>query len=146
MSNKTLKFSVRSVSKSPASAEVSTRGFKLFVDEPVALGGTDQAPNPVEYVLAGYAGCVNVVAHLIAKEQGVELPNLQIDIEGELNPNRLFGKSNDDRAGYRSINVQLTTSAPITDDVKQKLLAEIEHRCPVNDNLSNPTPIQFLLN
>ena len=61
-----LKFSISSVSESPAKTRIKTRGFDLTVDEPEALGGTDQAPNPVEYILAGYAGCINVVAHIIA--------------------------------------------------------------------------------
>lgn len=145
MSN-ALKFSVQSVSKSPARAEVSTRGFTLIVDEPETLGGTNLAPNPVEYVLAGYAGCVNVVAHIIAKELQIELSDLQINIEGEINPERLFGTSFTDRAGYKGLTVQLKTSSPLDTNLKERLLKEIENRCPVNDNLTNPTPIHFSLN
>lgn len=144
--SKPLKFSVHSVSQTPARTEVSTRGFRLIVDEPEALGGTNQAPNPVEYVLAGYAGCLNVVAHLVAKELQLELPDLQINIEGELNPNRLLGKSFSERAGYRVIHVELKTSTPLDEQTRQQLIKEIENRCPVYDNLSNPTPIKFSLN
>lgn len=144
--SKPLKFSVQSVSQTPARTEVSTRGFRLIVDEPEALGGTNQAPNPVEYVLAGYAGCLNVVAHLVARELQIDLPDLQINIEGELSPERLLGSSFSQRAGYQSLHVQLKTSKPLHESLKEKFIREIENRCPVYDNLANPTPVKLSLN
>ncbi|MCX8492275.1 MAG: OsmC family protein [Cyclobacteriaceae bacterium] len=144
--SKLLKFSIQSKSTSPARTEIETRGFKLVVDEPHELGGTNDAPNPVEYILAGYAGCINVVAHLTAKEFNIDLKDLQISIDGDLNPARLFGDSFKERAGYQNINVQLKTESIIDEKVKARWLEAIETRCPVNDNLRNATPIQFSLN
>lgn len=141
-----LKFYVRSVSESPARTRIKTRDFDFIVDEPEALGGTDQAPNPVEYILAGYAGCINVVAHIVANELDFPLENFTVDIDGFLNPNRLFGKSDKDRAGYKTIDVRLNTSSKIDPELKRKWLSEISHRCPVNDNLTNTTPISFSIN
>jgi uncharacterized OsmC-like protein len=138
-----LKFSIQSKSETPARTEIETRGFKLIVDEPAELGGTNQAPNPVEYILAGYAGCINVVAHITAKELNIDPKDLQISIEGDLNPARLFGTSYEERAGYQNITVKLKTKNPIAEVVKNQWLREIENRCPVNDNLRNPTPINF---
>ncbi|MDX1629703.1 MAG: OsmC family protein [Fulvivirga sp.] len=142
----TQKFSVNSVSESPAKTKIKTRGFEFLVDEPEELGGSNEAPNPVEYVLAGYAGCINVVAHIVAKELNINLKNLEIFIEGDINPSRLFGHSFNDRAGYQSLKVRLKTSAKINKGLEVKWLKEIEERCPVNDNLSNKTPIQLTLN
>jgi uncharacterized OsmC-like protein len=141
-----LKFSIQSKSTSPARTEIETRGFKLVVDEPQELGGTNEAPNPVEYILAGYAGCINVVAHLTAKEFNIDLKDLQISIDGDLNPARLFGESFKERAGYQNINVQLKTESKIDEKVKARWLEAIENRCPVNDNLRNATPVSFSLN
>jgi uncharacterized OsmC-like protein len=141
-----LKFSVQSKSLSPAQTEIKTRGFRLVVDEPAELGGTNAAPNPVEYILAGYAGCINVVAHITARELNIDFRDLQIDIEGDLNPARLFGLPQSDRAGYRQISVSLKTSNILDEQVKQRWLEEIEYRCPVNDNLRNATPVNFSIN
>jgi uncharacterized OsmC-like protein len=58
-----LKFSIQSKSTSPARTKIETRGFKLVVDETQELGSTNDVPNPVECILAGYAGCINAVAH-----------------------------------------------------------------------------------
>lgn len=141
-----LTFSIQSKSETPARTEIETRGFKLIVDEPTELGGTNLAPNPVEYILAGYAGCINVVAHLTAKELNIDVQDLKINIEGELNPARLFGTSHEERAGYQSITVSLKTTNPIDESLKTRWLEEIESRCPVNDNLRNATPVNFSLN
>ena len=141
-----LKFSINSTSESAARTRVSTRGFDLIVDEPAALGGTDHAPNPVEYILAGYAGCINVVAHLVANELDFKLENFKVDIQGSINPERLFGTSYEERAGYKSLEVTLQTSSDIDPDTKKVWLEKVKNRCPVNDNLSNPTPIKISLN
>ncbi len=145
MSNN-LKFSINSTSESPAKTNIQVRGFTLTVDEPAELGGTDVAPNPVEYILAGYAGCINVVAHIVAKELDITLNDLKVDIEGYLNPNRLFGVSSAERAGYSSIKVNLKTTTQLDKTTKEQWLSQIEDRCPVNDNLTNKTPINFLFN
>jgi uncharacterized OsmC-like protein len=38
--------------------EARKRGFKFLVDEPVDRGGTDRAPNPLAYFIAGAASCL----------------------------------------------------------------------------------------
>ncbi|MEM7110280.1 MAG: OsmC family protein [Bacteroidota bacterium] len=144
--SETINFSIQSTSESSAKTSIKVRDFELIVDEPQDLGGTDKAPNPVEYILAGYAGCINVVAHLVAKEQNIKLKDLKIDIDGDLDPSRLFGTSFEERAGYKSINVSLKTSTKLNEGQRVKWLKEVEYRCPVNDNLSNTTPINFSLN
>lgn len=49
---------------------ISIRDFApVIVDEPANLGGTNEGPNPLEYVLAGLSSCTSVMIALIAKEQ-----------------------------------------------------------------------------
>lgn len=139
MSN--LKFSLNGKSLSPAKFEANIRDFKVIIDEPESLGGTDLAPNPVEYLLASYAGCLNVVSFLIAKELDFELRGLEIKIEGELNPNKLFGTSLAERAGYKGLKVVLIPDTDAEVALLGKWIQTVEARCPINDNLTNATPI-----
>ncbi len=141
-----LNFSVESNSITAAKTEIKTRNFTFLVDEPESLGGTNLAPNPVEYILAGYAGCINVVAHITAQELGIEFRKLSINISGDLDPRRLFGTDYNFRAGYQNIHVSLDTDADVSETERKTWLQAIENRCPVNDNLQNPTPIYFSLN
>lgn len=121
---------------------VQARNFKIIVDEPVALGGSDQAANPVEYVLAAFAGCLNVMGHIIAKEMNFELRGLSIEIEGNLNPDRLFGKSDKDRAGYKEIVVVMKPDCDADSDTLEKWMHAVEARCPVSDNIQNNTQVR----
>ena len=134
-------FKVSGQSESPARLAVQVRGFELIVDEPPGLGGDDEGPNPVEYILAGLAGCLNVMGHIIAKEMGFTIRSLTIDAAGPLNPGKLLGKQTDDRAGYKNIDVTLNVDADVDQATLDRWLATIEARCPVSDNLMNLTPV-----
>jgi uncharacterized OsmC-like protein len=137
-----LLFKVSGTSESGARIRVAARGFSLVVDEPAALGGTDEGANPVEFVLTGFVGCLNVVAHLVARELGFEIRALGIDAAGSLNPMRLLNHPTSDRAGFKEIGVKLSVDADADADTLARWIAIIESRCPVADNLGNATPVR----
>jgi len=139
-----LNFNVNGVSKSATKLESKARSFSITIDEPEDLGGKDEGPNPVEYILAGYAGCLNVVLNLVAKEKGIQINSLKLDVSGDLNPSKLFGGS-EDRAGFRGINVNIEIDSPAKKEELEVLLLEAKSRCPVNDTIANPTPIQYAI-
>jgi uncharacterized OsmC-like protein len=136
-----LKFSVSGESSSATQFIGKTRQFTLVVDEPESLGGSDEDANPVEYILAGFAGCANVIGHVVAKELGFTIKNLKIEVSGELNPERFLGSSNKERAGFKSINLSLVPDTDADIETLAKWLQIVEERCPVKDNLQNNTPI-----
>ena len=138
-----LKFSINGKSVTPTRFEGNVRQFSIAVDEPENFGGKDSAPTPVEYILAGYAGCLNVVVNLIAKEMGFTIKSLEINITGDINPEKLLGISVKERAGFKSLNIQLDINSDATKDMLQKLLIQVKERCPVNDNLANTTPVNY---
>lgn len=142
MSNN-LKFFVKGESVSPTKLNVKARQFDFVIDEPPALGGTDEGANPVEYLLGSYAGCLNVVFFLIAKEEGINIKSLKINIEGDIDPARLFGTSKLNRAGFHSVNVQINIDSDAPGLVIADLISKVKDRCPINDNLTNITQINY---
>lgn len=137
-----LTFSVQGHSASHAKFIAKTRQFKLIVDEPEGLGGTDENANPVEYILAGLAGCINVVGHLVAKELGFSIQKLHIEVTGDINPDKLFGVSNTERAGFKAIDLKLIPETDASIDTLAEWLRIVQERCPVKDNLTNITPVK----
>lgn len=137
-----LQFKISAQSETPARTRVRARNFQIIVDEPAELGGTNQAANPVELVLAAFAGCLNVMGHIVAGEMGMTLRGIQIDISGNLNPNKLFGKCDSERAGYKGITVTLKPDCDADQATLEKWIHAVESRCPVSDNLQNGTPVQ----
>lgn len=136
-----LKFRVKAQSANPTKTIVKARGFEIIIDEPADLGGTNEGANPVEYLLAAFCGCVNVMGHVIAKEMNFELRGLSIDMCGNLNPSRLFGTSFDERAGYKGVEVVIEPDCDASPEVLEQWLKGIEDRCPISDNLTNQTPV-----
>ncbi|MCK0122864.1 OsmC family protein [Gelidibacter sp. F2691] len=134
-------FSVQGESASAAKFVAKTRHFKLVIDEPEGLGGTDENANPVEYILAGLAGCLNVVGHLVAKELGFSITKLNIEVTGTINADRLFGISNEERAGFKNIELKLVPETSASIETLAEWLRIVQDRCPVKDNLTNNTPV-----
>jgi len=124
----------------------SSRGFSFLIDEPHELGGQDLAANPVEYLLAAYAGCLNVVINLIAKEQDIQIDDITINIDGDIDASKLLGHSKEGRAGFQSLNVEIDFETEATQEKIDFLLKQVKQRCPINDNLSNKTPIEYNVN
>ena len=136
-----LNFSIEGAAETATRFSANARQFNLVIDEPPKLGGDDQGANPVEYLLAAYAGCINVVAHITAKELKIELENLKIAVSGKINPARLLGQSEEDRAGFKQIDVSFIPVTKAADEKIAQWIEIIKKRCPINDNLSFPTPV-----
>ncbi|WKY47172.1 OsmC family protein [Eubacteriaceae bacterium ES3] len=139
------KFCVRANSENPTKTTVKARGFNFIVDEPDTLGGTNEGLSPVEYLLGAFAGCLNVVGHLVAKEMNFELRGLKLEMRGEINTDNLMGVSNAERPGFQSIDVVLIPDCDIDSEAIEKWAKEVKARCPISDNLSNPTPVALAL-
>ncbi|HOO74924.1 MAG TPA: OsmC family protein [Tepiditoga sp.] len=140
-----MKFKIASESENETKVVVKAGGFSMIIDEPENLGGTGQGANPVEYVLAALSGCLNVVGHIVAKEMNIKVGKISFEIEGELNPAKFVGKSDDERAGYKNINVKVIPETDADPEILKKWLIEMERRCPVSDNLQNETPVSIHL-
>lgn len=100
-----------------------------------------EGPSPLEYILAGYAGCINAVGKLVAKEQGIVLKSLQVEITGTLSLDKYQGKISNERAGFGSIEVVVKPTTDATLEQLKQWLNAVENRCPVQDNLVNLTPV-----
>lgn len=100
------------------------------------------APSPIEYVLAGYAGCINAVGSLVAKELNINFKTLLVDVSGEIDVDKFYGRETTARAGFSKLKVTIKLETDISKKELKNWLDIVESRCPVYDNLVNPTPIE----
>ena len=138
-------YGVSARSQHPTRLEVSAREHLLVIDEPEKLGGTDAGPNPLEYMLAALAGCINVTGHLVAKELGFQINGLSMDIMGELNPARYMGRPTEDRSGFTVVKVEVRLEADVSDETRQNWIESVESRCPISDTISAGTSVEVFL-
>lgn len=96
-----------------------------------------EGPSPFEYILAGFAGCVNAVGQQVAAELGINLKSLQVEITGEA--------SLEERVGFNKIEIVLKPTTDASLQVLQKWLQLVQQKSPVYDNLVNSTPVELTL-
>lgn len=134
------RYAVSATSETGTKTSVEARQFEFVVDEPPALGGTNDGPNPVEYLIGSWAGCLNVVVHTVSEERGIDIDGVDIEIGGELDPRKFLGAADDVRAGYQEIHARIDVDSDADQEALDELVAEVEERCPVGDTIGNPTP------
>lgn len=110
-------------------------GKEVIIDEPKSLGGTDKGPNPVEYILAALGGCINVLVVSFAKDFDVKVEDLNVHVEGDLDPDCFLGKNPNGRPGYEEIRYTIDLQSPSPTKKINALLAHVEEVCPVKDTL-----------
>ncbi|MGI6665516.1 MAG: OsmC family protein [Christensenellaceae bacterium] len=122
--------------------ETTARNFKIMVDEPKNLGGTDIAMNPVEALLCALGGCQVIVAASFAAEQGIDLQDFWVELEGDLDPAGFSGQA-DVRKGYEEIRYTMHFKTDAPKEKVEAFAAFIEERCPVGDTLQKGTALKL---
>jgi len=125
--------------------ETRSRQHVAIVDQPIAGGGTDAGPTPLEYLFVSLAGCIITIGHIIAKQRRLPVRRIEVHVEGELDTDVLMGKNTEARAGFSGIRVHVKFDADMTQEEKERLLREIDARCPISDNIHNLTPIELIV-
>ena len=143
-----MKVKIHGKSETATRISLNAGNFKLIIDEPEQMGGSNLGPSPVQVLLMALAGCLNVTAHEVAKQQNLGLESLNINIEGNLDACTFMGCSDENRAGFEDIKVNM--NAVFERDQNQETidnwLEETERRCPVTDNIKSMTNIALHLN
>ena len=125
-------------------SSASIREFApIASDEPVSLGGTDTAPNPVEQLLAALGNCLAVGYAANATAAGVAIDRLRVEHEGDLDLQTFLGLDPDGHAGYTAIRatVDLDTDAPA--DVIDTLHRRVIATSPVGHTLGRAIPVEI---
>lgn len=117
------------------------RNFELTVDEPPALAGTDQGPNPVELILAALGTCQEITYRFYAEKLGIPLNSVSVKVKGSLDLRGFFGVDEKVRPGYKNIESEVKLDSPASPDELARLVAEVERHCPVLDILTKGTPV-----
>lgn len=110
------------------------KDYQMEADEPPILAGQDQAPNPVEHLLNAVATCVttSMVAH--AAVQGIEIEELECELEGDIDLNGFLGLDPKVPKGYTDIRMNYKVKTDPENMSKLRRLAEFS---PVYNTITN---------
>ncbi len=131
MSTHILNVAARSLWQSGLQTHSYIRDFTpLIMDEPAALGGEDQGPNPLEYLLASLNGCKGVMIPLIAKELNFSFSDLSFDTKAVVDLRGLMGQKGIS-THFQSLTFLVNIKTDESDERLQALQEAVATRCPV---------------
>lgn len=107
----------------------------FVIDQPVAGGGKNEGPNPLEVFLSSLSACICTIGKIVAMQRKIKLRSIEAEVEGDIDKDFLMGMTSEGRAGFTQIRSKVTIDADLTDEEKVEFLHEVERRCPIADNI-----------
>jgi len=118
----------------------------VFVkDEPPILLGKDKGANPVEYLLAGLAGCITTSLVCHASARGVKIDSIESTLEGDIDLQGLLQIDENVNPGYQGINISFKIESDADEETLQELIELAKKASPVVSTISRPTQINVKL-
>eukprot|EP00656_Telonema_subtile_P006991 TRINITY_DN13263_c0_g1_i2.p1 TRINITY_DN13263_c0_g1~~TRINITY_DN13263_c0_g1_i2.p1 ORF type:complete len:203 (-),score=51.21 TRINITY_DN13263_c0_g1_i2:232-840(-) len=122
--------------------------FTIHVDEPKGLGGTDTAPNPVEYLLGALGSCQEITYKAYGQAMGIKIDRVAVDIEGHIDLRGFLGvkyEGGTARPGFHTIEGTVTITSEADLATLEQLKVAVDAHCPVLDMLKAvPTTIKLV--
>ena len=113
--------------------------YKADMDHPAVLCGQDHGPTPVEYLLAGLAGCITAGVANIAAARGVTLD--MAEVEGDIDLQGILGISDDVRNGFSAIRATFRLEGDAPKENLAEIVEQSRARSAVFDVLTNGVPV-----
>ena len=127
--------------KEGLAVDCNARSFKITLDEPENMGGTNTGMNPAEAILCGLGACQTILAASFALKHGIDLQDFWVELEGDLDTDGFMGVS-DVRPGYSSIRYTMHIKSNTPEDKIRSFIEFIEKRCPMGDTLMHEVKLQ----
>ena len=118
-----------------------SKEFSIETDHPEVFASEDNAPTPVEVVLAGLAGCLAAGVAAVAQHRGVQLRSVEATIEGDMDIQGILGIDDEVRNGFGDIRVHFNIDADASENDIKAIVAQSQKRSAVFDLVTNPTNV-----
>ena len=120
-------------SQGPKSTHVEADGAEFVVGKEAS---------PLDYLLGSLVACINVIGHLVARDRGITIRDLDVHVEGDIDPAKYKGEATAPRAGFQAMRVRVTVDADADEETLAAWMDEVAERCPVADNLRNVSDLE----
>jgi len=117
---------------------VVKKDFTIGVDEPTELLGTNQFPNPQEYLLAALNSCMIVGYVAGCALEGVNLEELRIETSGDIDLRGFLGLDPKVKPGYDGLRYTVFIKSDGTPAQLERVHDAVCRNSPNRFNLSQP--------
>ncbi len=128
------KVSIKGKSQGAKSTHIETEKAEFIIG---------REASPLEYLFGSLAGYINVIGNMVAKDQGITIQNLEMDIIGEIDTSKFIGENPEPKAIFQKITAEIFIQTKNNDPDLESWLDEVSERCPVADNLFNESNLNI---
>ena len=114
--------------------EIKTTNHTVMVDEPESIGGSNQYPNPAQYLLSALASCTAITIKMYADNKKLNVGEIKVDVK--MKEVISSGKT------IKKIVKAVQFENPLEDDQIERLLT-IGSKCPISKLLEQPIEMEF---
>ena len=113
------------------------KDFKVQIDEPLELCGSNKFANPQEYLLSAFNACIMVGYVAVSALEGVALDSIRIETEGDIDLRGFLGIDPEVAPGYESLKYTVFIKGNGTKEQFEKIHEFVTQTAPNRYNLGN---------
>ncbi|MGI9368631.1 MAG: OsmC family protein [Ruegeria sp.] len=132
----TIKIKLAGKGTSHSRSETTVRDVVGVIDEPVERGGTNEGLAPTETAFASLIGCTNVIGHKCADKLGVDIGQLDFDMEVDFDRRGVL-LMEEVEVPFQAIRLTVTASGPASQSELETVGIETEKYCPITKLYAN---------
>ena len=121
---------------------MGAKPFKLLIDAPPGLDGTNEGPSPLLVILSSIGACIIAVTKFWAKIMDIKIEEMKVFSRGHINLGAIFGIDDSKLAGYDKLEPVIRIKADASEDKINELMDKVFKHCPVVTNFGGASPIQ----
>jgi len=114
--------------------EIRTGRHQLRADEPLGAGGTDTAPSPYEFLLAGLGACTSMTIRIYADRKQIPLEKVTVRLKHDKVHAQDCAECETKDGKIDRIEREIELAGNLDEEQRAKLL-EIASKCPVHRTL-----------
>lgn len=121
--------------------EVMTRRFTMRGDHPPELLGNNTGPTAIEILMSALGACMAGTFAAQATARGVEIENLEVDLQSTIDINGMFGLK-PVRPGLSDVKLSFRVESEADRAELQELVEEAKSFSPVFDSVTKPVEVE----
>jgi uncharacterized OsmC-like protein len=115
--------------------------FVIDSATPDLMLGGNEAPNPFEYVLHAFVGCLTTTFVYHASLHGVRVDAVESRVEGDLDLHGFLGLDESARKGFHKVRATFRVKADCLEERLRELMQIAQRRSPVFEMVTSVAPL-----
>ena len=121
---------------------MGAKPFKVLIDAPPGLDGTNEGPSPLLIILTSIGACIAAVTKFWAKIMDIKIEKMTVFSRGHINLASIFGIDENMLAGYDKLEPIIKIKADAPEEKVKEMMDKVLSHCPIITNMGGATPIK----